>query len=417
MLKKLENYQNLIILLIATVVFLSPFVVNYSNLPKGYELAKVHFINFSSALITIVFLIGLLTHKLKFSLKRLKNVVIILVGLLILYLIATIFSDYKDISLIGNYFREQGLIFYSLITIVAAIAYLCINKSNQIFVTWALFLSAVIQSLVGISQYSKLLQTRPELIDDGYWINGNFGQANFYSTLLVLGFVCGIFLLNLALSKRNRTKYIYMFGLFIGVILIVIANIISYSLFGWITMGIAFIILLSYKFLNKIIFYKIFLIGLVISVICGMFVLSKVENNLRLDIWESSITLFFKQIITNPLHFIFGFGFDTLGKVFKDAGLFAGATVDRGHNIFVDVFMQTGVIAIGLCIYLITIILRKIKTISQDSSLFILFFLVFMFTLKTFVHEFSAVQTYLIFMLVAILLGRLNQQQEHLDSN
>lgn len=416
MFKKFQDYQNIIILLIAVVIFLSPFVVNYSSLPKGYELAKVHFINLSSALISAIFLNGILTNKLTFSTRRLRNVGIVVGGLILLYIATTLFSDYKEVSITGNYFREQGLLFYSLITLVGAITYLCITRFNQIFIIWALFLSATIQAVVGITQYFKLLQTRPDLIDDGYWINGNFGQANFYSTLLVLGLICGIFLLNELFKSRGKSRYLKVFAILTGIGLIVVANVMSYSIFGWVTMVVAIAILVLYKFLNKILFYKLFILGLLVSILAGAFALTKIEENLRVEIWEASIGIFLKQLTTNPLHFIFGFGFDTLGKIFKDAGFFEGATVDRGHNLFVDIFMQVGVIGIGLCIFLIVLVLRKIKVIVQDSILFIFFFLIFIFTLKTFIHEFSAVQTYLIFVLVAAFLGILNQQREHSDS-
>lgn len=417
---KIKEPTNIIILLTSIVVFLSPFVVNYTILPKGFELAKVHFLNISTAVILLVFLFLLFSKKIKLEKDKLRKALLVCLIIIVSFVITTILSSHSNISLYGNSFRDQGLIFYTLITLAAAVCYLTVNKFNQQFIIFALFFSAFIQALIGISQYISLLQSHPDLADDGYWVNGTFGQANFYSTLLVLGFIAGFFVLNLINSKVMKYKFkIPLLTLATTFILIiVIANILSYSVFGWITMFIALILLLLYKYLKKTIFYRIFIVAIILAAIGSVYSLTRIEDNLRIDIWRNSLVHYFNQLNSKPIYFVFGFGFDTLGNVFKDAGFFKGVFIDRGHNIFIDIVMQVGIIGIGLSVFLIITILRKLKQIILDPTIFIFFFMIFIYILKTLIHEFSAIHTYLLFILVGILLGRisdLKQEQKGLD--
>src|SRR5690606_34266171 len=120
----------------------------------------------------------------------------VLLLMLFIYCVSSIFSDYQDISVYGNSFRNQGLIFYSLITVLAYLVYKNVDRKNHILIPAVFFISGVIQAVVGLTQYINLAQRRPELLDDGLWINGNYGQANFFSTHLVLAIIFGFFLLS-----------------------------------------------------------------------------------------------------------------------------------------------------------------------------------------------------------------------------
>src|SRR5690606_13009655 len=151
--KNYLTFENVLIALIALIVLISSFVVNYADLPKGFELAKVTFLN-----IAAIVLIGIsLIHWIYITLEKEKlqfdKNFLVLILILFIYCMSSVFSDYQDISVYGNVFRNQGHIFYSLITVLAYIAYKNVERKNHILIPAAFFISGVIQAVVGLAQY------------------------------------------------------------------------------------------------------------------------------------------------------------------------------------------------------------------------------------------------------------------------
>ena len=108
--------------LLSIGIFLSPIIVDYKNLPKGYELPKVHFIQILSGILIILGIIYVSIILADSFLKRkikIKKSFIILTAVTILLLLSALSSSYKDIAIFGNVFREQGVITYLLMIFAA----------------------------------------------------------------------------------------------------------------------------------------------------------------------------------------------------------------------------------------------------------------------------------------------------------
>ena len=402
--------KNIAILIISLILFLAPLIVNYSDLPKGFEIPKVHFLNISTLVLIAVSVILLLKNKI--GLSTLKKPIIIIFVITLLLLFTTLLTPYMNISLFGNSFRDQGFIFYILVLFAGFITFLNIKKENQTLIFLSIYLSALIQSIVAISQFINLLNTRPEIIDDGYWINGTYGQANFFSGHIILGIICGVYLITLLWVYRKKKFARISILLIIKTLLILLFSlIISFSIFGWITFILLFFILTFYFLLKKEHFYKLFIFTIILSILTALVLLNFIQDNLRIEIWKNSLDLLFNNFPQNPTRLLFGYGFDTLGNVFKDAGRFAGVIIDRGHNLFIDIIIQTGVLTFAIFSYLIFFVIKNLKKIVFDRSLFFLFLLFFAIIFKTFIHEYSAVLFYTFVVLFGALLGRLQEEE------
>lgn len=397
----LRNDSDLFIILLSIVIFLSPLVVNYSDLPKGFELAKVNFLNLTTTILFIFFLFQLLRKKVDILqiFKRKKFFGLVIITFLSFYL-STILTSYPDVAFFGNSFRQQGFIFHFFLLIISVLSFFNINKSNYIAILFSIFLSSLAQSAVAISQFIDFTIRRPELIDDGLYINGTFGQANFFSTLIVLGIASSLLIFKTLLVKRFRFKKFIMFLLFLSFIILIIGLTISYSLFGWIIGGLTLIVLIPYIFLKENAFQKYFFGVLVFLIPLSVLLLNEFRSNLRYEIWMASIDIFFNNLSTQNQ--LFGSGFDTLGNVIRDSGKFPSAIIDRGHNILIDVLMQVGILGMTIFLIIIVKIFKNLKGIFSSHYKFSLFIIFFLFLLKIIVHEYSAVQTYLLFVLIGI---------------
>lgn len=409
--KNYLTFENVLMALIALIVLISSFVVNYADLPKGFELAKVTFLNIAAIVLIGISLIRWIYNTLEKEKLQFDKGFFVLLLMLFIYCVSSIFSDYQDISVYGNSFRNQGLIFYSLITVLAYIAYKNVDRKNHILIPAVFFISGVIQAVVGLAQYINLAQRRPELLDDGLWINGNYGQANFFSTHLVLAIIFGLYLLSLN-SKRYIKKEINVLiksAICLSLILIYIVLGLSYSIWGWVTGIFALIIYIAYKILKIKYFVITFSILSLLSILGSIVILPRLDYNLRIDIWTTSVNVFFSGISQNIFHFLFGFGFDTLGELFKDLGRFRPNIVDRGHNIFVDIFMQIGLSGFIVFTALIGFVAAKGRKLLKDNVVFFYLFSLFIFLFKTFVHEYSAIQFFYLLLLTGISLKIVQQ--------
>ena len=218
--KKILN--NLEITLVVLMVFFSPFIVNYNDLPKGYELPKVTFFQVFTIILLASFLLKVIYNTAQSNIVKFdKSLIVVFTGIFLI-LIASIISPFQaklsfdsllnEMPWIGNSFRFQGAFTHILMVIFAYIVYKRITRKNIIFIFLALFLSSFIQSLTAFGQLSYFLKVDPTVIFEGYYINGTFGQANFYSGRIMLGILSGIFLISIGsnlLHKKSIYQYLY----------------------------------------------------------------------------------------------------------------------------------------------------------------------------------------------------------------
>jgi len=383
---KIYNYleENIVVIVVSLGIFISPFIVDYATLPKGYELPKVHFLVAISA---VVIFLGVIKYfeniykKKKFIFGKDSAVFLVLV---ILFIISSLVSPHYTTSIFGNSFREQGLITHLLIVGMAYVLYKSVNKKNFHLLALSFIGSSVIQAGIGYTQVINLAQSDPKSLLDGLWINGTFGQANFFSGRLLLGLIFLAYYIGKSLRFRFQSlvKVFFILCSFF----ITGALLLSLSVWAIVTAAAAFVVILLYELLPKKAFLGIFIIAAAASSAFGIYyITTDTAQNLRIEIWKAIANIMFNNF--NIKNTPFGYGFDTLGEVFRDFRQFPTVLIDRAHNFFFDILIQTGVGGLAVVLFIIlkpvTVLLRKV----YDRKFMFAFFALFFWLFRSFVHE------------------------------
>src|SRR5260221_5317627 len=153
---------NLVILIAALGIFISPLVVDYATLPKGYELPKVFFWQATCLIIIVVSVLNFVVKIVKAKKVSITIDFLVLIILMLLLLISALFSPFQNIAIIGNEFRFQGLFTYSLMISAAYCVYKNINKTNWHFIALAFVLSGVNQAYLSYGQYTTIVANNPD---------------------------------------------------------------------------------------------------------------------------------------------------------------------------------------------------------------------------------------------------------------
>jgi len=300
-----ENYpllRNFIIFFLSAGILISAFVVDYSALPKGFEIPKVFFWQAMAFLAIIFYLIYFLLKT--FSSKKVKITKDFIFFLIILgfFLISSLLSPYQDITWLGNDFRFQGFVTYTLIVAVAYIVYKLINKTNWHYISIAFIISGVTQACWGIYQFFTVIKPNPTLYFDGLWVNGFFGQTNWFSGRLLMAIIFAGYYLGLHIKKSyfketniNFPKFIkhnlqlanILKNIFFGALIIfmAVAIVLSRSIWAMITLPLIVLFILIYELLKRKHFPIVFRVVGVVIVIISIILLSVYkEFNLRIEI-------------------------------------------------------------------------------------------------------------------------------------
>lgn len=341
----------LLIILTASVgIAVSPFVVDYNTLPRGYELPKVLFFQIICSIIILLSTIAFCTKSFKEKSIKISRSFWIISLISVLFIVSTLLSPHLEIAIWGNYFRLQGAITYLLLLWGAYGVYKSININTWHIISLSFIFSTIIQCGVALNQFNELSTVNPDAILQGIWVNGTFGQANWFAGRLLLAIILSAFYFGLRLNTNRTLRVItkVYFGLLIFGFLVTLG--LTYSEWGIISAAFAIGIILLYEVLPKRIF-AIILTLVAISLIIGaiFFLRLNTEYNLRIEIYNSILNIFTQPLSLEQLKIIlFGFGFDTLGEVFKDYGLIKGLLVDRAHNFLLDILTQNGLIVLSI---------------------------------------------------------------------
>ncbi len=415
-LEKAADYiqNNFTILLISLGLAVSSFMVDYATLPKGYELPKVYFWQLLSFVIIVMtttnyFLDSLRNNKLKIS----KDFILLLI-IIALFITSTIFSFEPQISLFGNQFREQGLITYILIIGLSYITFKKTKPEGWHMIALAIIISAVVQAILGIQQFRSLAAINPDSILEGIWVNGTFGQANFYSGYLLAGIIFASYYLNI--TKRNIFRVLMRLIMIPAIITMLIALIFSQSTWGIITAGIVIFFIILYElFESKYypwIFYSLIILG---GTILTYLLNNLHEYNIRIDIWQNIILLMTYGLndIGNYIHLGIGNGFDTLGDFFRLNGRFRGLYIDRAHNIFLDTLYQSGAVVFFIFLGLIFYLIFKLKSNWNNRKYVFTFYAMFFWLFKSFIHEVGIVNIVEFLIVFAVCFALLRKPDLH----
>jgi len=399
--------QNSVIAIATFGIAVSPFIVDYETLPKGYELPKVIFFQIiCSIIIVISFAITIIKAEKQKEFKISKSFKLVAV-ISALFLISTFLSTHVNIAIWGNSFRFQGVITYLLMLWASYAVYININKLNWHLLSLGFIFSTIIQCGVAYNQFNELIRINPNSILEGIWINGTFGQANWFAGRILIALILAAFYFGLRLQRNLTLRIIFKlyFGILILFFLIVLG--LTQSNWGIISAFFAIGLITLYELLPKKAFITILTIGIFISFIAAEIFLQKnTEYNLRIDILNSITTILTQPINLQQVRILsFGFGFDTLGEVFRDYGLIKGLLVDRAHNFILDIIIQNGFIVLFIFIGLIAKIFRALFNSKKDRILDFTFMALMAWMFRSVIHENGIVNIVDFMFLLAIALA------------
>lgn len=427
----LQFYREIFPSLIAMLVVVSPLILwsNIKDIPEtsfnlfsfifkffsssgiGYELPKVSFILWGAILISIAYIVPAILHNLKKIYSLTLNRSTIITGLVMVSLLATIVflpELYQQTAISGNSFREQGILFYFSLIILGYLIFSLVTKQSAKLIAKSFILGGVIQAVLALNQVYYFFQNnQSELLGKGLYINGSFGQSNFFSGYIIIGLFFSIYFF---IKSKISRKVLY----FILIVLSLISLIFSLSYWGIISVVFGVILLISYELFVKFDrarFFTVYLYVLTALVVILFIFLFRFtgelaflsEFKLRPEIWDSILKIFFGGAI--PLgNFIFGYGFDTLRLVFADFGFSSLTRVDRAHNVFLDILSQNGVLGAIIFFAFIVYIYKNIQKLFYNKITIYFSLVTLLWIFRSIVSESGVVNILQFIILIAITL-------------
>jgi hypothetical protein len=426
---KTEYFKGLIIFLTSVILFIASFVIyNGDTVPgRGFESAKVGVIQnggFIIILLTLLFILFSTIHDIftkreseLFTVKALGKDFLIFSLLILAITVTVLISPYREIAINGNFFRFQGLNVYLPIFLVSFIIYKSVNFRNWHFISISIILSATIQAIQGFTQFHKLASTDVTKISQGLWVNGFYGQSNFFSSHLLLGIILAAFYLSPHALKIGYASVRYLITIIsISVIIVLlIALAFSFSEWGIVTVSIFVVLIILYELIPTRFYFPFFVaISLSFLPVAGAVYFFFPRYELRFEIWEKIRDIMIYENIQRLENFrftIFGYGFDTLGELFKSHNKIPNLLIDRAHNIVFDIIVQLGLIGFGFFGVVFFQIFRSLKLIINNITMFYIFIAGISWFFKSLINEYSITNFFQWTLLVAIILGLINQRR------
>jgi MFS family permease len=372
-------------LLTIGLFLIGPFIVRYDQLPWGYETPKGTFVMLMSIIISIFGLLTIIPTLSPSQLQR-KQILapmLVIVGWLML---TTWQASDPQMALWGNQFRQQGLIFNLGVIAMWSILPLILDRSSNRLLLIVLIGGGIFQALMGIYQAINLFfnYSLTELTA-GFYVNGTFGQSEFYSGKILLTLALILFALQRLRTSGLKQRKVLQLVLMLGLVASLLALFLSFSLAAW---GIAVIGLLIFVYpyakerWGRLPVKRLYLVGGILA--AGLF-MGWLRYDYRGVIWNEAI----KFITANAP--VFGIGLDN--QQFAFAAI-PDVIIDRGHNAIIDIIITIG--WGGLCLVLIFLleriqkIYRQVMTEVNIEKRIILVGLL-MLVLRLMVHTTSAI--------------------------
>ena len=274
------------------------------------------------------------------------------------------------------------------------ILYKCINRKTYHIIASAIILSGIFQAFMAFSQIFTLSKTDPSKLTEGIWINGYYGQANFFSGHLMIAIILAAYYLSTKSLKFIGDKKQKLAVIFLNIVVLTIlitAMILSYSEWGWVSLVASAIIIFSFELMPRKVF-RIFIVVFIALVSAGsLFVISNFPRyELRIEIWQKIRDIFVHNIEVGDYRYVvFGYGFDTLADIFKKFAYFPTLVIDRGHNIIFDILIQTGAAGIAFFLIILGRIGSGFKKVTSNRLLFFITAAFVLFIFKSLVNEYS----------------------------
>lgn len=351
--EEVNKLKKAIIFLIYFLLLILPLTF-WPGLFNQYELPKVIVFRVIIEIALGFYLLLLVTEK-NFFIKQ--NPPFFIASLYILTVFLTsIFGVSWPTSLWGLYFRQEGIFtlihYFFFFFLVSQSQFLRLKQKTA---AWFLVIGAVLTSLVALWQSEVNLNGR---------LVGTFGEPNFLGGFLVLIFPFSLYL------WQDFKKGLFK-NLFLGVpFLLVLTIILTGSRSALLATGAVLVISLIFFFKRN--WWRWSLVGglaLIFGVLIFQISVNRgfSPNENRLRIWGKAVEAF-------KMRPILGFGKENFELAFekvsteKDIGLL-DLRVDRAHNEFLEILVESGVLGLGAYLLLIGLTLRiVIRKICQERD-------------------------------------------------
>ncbi len=369
--RKLVKTEYLVFLILVAGLFASNFV--FWPLAKvPFEIPKVYFI---SRWIEVLAITAILFSPKNFISEHFDKKIIYLTGLFVLFsFISSIFGSNLEKSIVGNYYRGDGLLtLFHLAIFMLLIAIF----SNKIWVDKyisVLAFSAISLSTISIISVLIFLLFNLQIPYLGAWqdaIGLTFGNPNFLAGFLLVTLPFNYYLLN----KNNNLLAKLMFMVQIIAILLTRA---------WSGVLGIIIFMLGVFILKK---KKVVIFALIIAIIfLGKYLLT--YNNLLVQptdgnfIGESRQRIFMKGILAFQKKPTLGFGVSNFDYAFQSVDwpikINNDVYVDKAHSMFLEVLTTTGILGFTIYMFLLCNIFMNLSRYpDQLKNYLLLAFLLF----------------------------------------
>lgn len=377
----IEKYILMIIMIVLiglpSLKLLSYILYTSGILYDSFQINQVYLLWLMIPFLFIVYILDIIINN-----KKINYVDIIIYFLIILSIVSTIFAVNRNISIYGEYKRNEGLLsiisYYLIFLNLKNIN----NKKYVNIIIKTIVTVGIVQVIYAILQVYTQFNfikhySRP------YMASSLSGNPNFFGGYMVMHtlimFVLYIF--------KEKKIYLYLSVLFFiglclasstGPFLGLIITIIFFTIF--------YRKKIDFKKLFKILF--IYLITFIVIDLSVKFVQenifkNSIEDNYnitrelkkkggtngfgngRLELWKNSLPLINKYWLT-------GAGLDNFGKIY---GVRNGLYFDKAHNVYLQMIITNGLFA--LILYLVLCLICCLKNLKLKDELYISLFIAF----------------------------------------
>jgi O-antigen ligase len=370
-----------------------------------YEMPKVLFLHRFSELLL------LLTIFRFFNNKKLPTIDTKLVLLVILFYLAIILSAIFGVdptkSILGNYWRGDGIVTYSHILgfFISSVLILS-NRYSVSAVIKTLGISSVALSIISIFFHQLKILTNA----DGS-VHSGFGNPNFLAGYLLVTLPFTLYIMG---KNEGKNKLFLLIGLTCQVIAVLLTQ----SLGGKIGMLLLGFLLI---YMNSSIKTRSFLlfISIIVTIITSISV-SKLRyyplNNTFVA--ESRTRIFAKSYLSFIKRPVLGWGWANFDYAFESVDwphkIYHDVYVDKAHSNLIEIAVTTGVVGVSIYILIITRIIQLLLNSKQKIYKYLLLsLLLFLFHSQT---NIVSISEEIIFWLIAAISTRtgLYSQQENI---
>ncbi|MFQ5493677.1 MAG: O-antigen ligase family protein [Candidatus Dojkabacteria bacterium] len=402
-------------------IILIPIVVDYTALPMGWELPKLYFWQMFGIFFSLAAGGWLILRKKTTKTNGVRIAPLFTpIALILLISVSSVTSvylrdltpshsplyklfnfEYGNLAIFGNPFRDFGLISVIILISLGVAVRNLVTKRTIKYLEVAFIASSVLQSLIAIYQFLGLVNS-PVLVRQGLYVGGTFGQPNFLTGHILVGFV----LVSKWVTQFSGWKRAFLVTI---AVLMIAAIVSSFSIWSYFVAGLAIILITLYEYLGVKKFVRTLYIGAAVIGVLAVpfvFVLLKIAPVYahRINIWSEILRIY----TGDPTKLIFGSGFDTLQEVLRGSSIFRHSYVDRAHNFALDVFASTGLTGIFGVILLVKRVSRNFRHSLKSREFAYMLIALLVWVARSLVHTSSVVNLADMVVLVAVLFSLSN---------